>query len=139
MQERYYAMDPHNIVRIILGKSRESDSAEDNVYTRAAATLREWRAERCDRADTLAVVLVYFQRFTIPGTAEQRVRKGFMGLGKLEDYSNQIVYPHERTLAGPKQDRLQLLRHTRTHFEQIFMLYDDEEQRIDALLDSAPV
>ena len=137
MQERYYALDPHNIVRVILGKGREGDSAEDNVYTRAAAKLREWRAGGVIEPIPLPSFWVYFQRFVIPGTAEHRVRKGFIGLGRLEDYSSQIVYPHERTLAGPKQDRLQLLRHTRTHFEQIFMLYDDEEQRIDALLDSA--
>src|SRR5678815_3641719 len=135
MQERYYALDPHNIVRVILGKGREGDSAEDNVYTRAAAKLREWRAGGVIEPIPLPSFWVYFQRFVIPGTAEHRVRKGFIGLGKLEDYSSQIVYPHERTLAGPKQDRLQLLRHTRTHFEQIFMLYDDQELRIDRILD----
>jgi uncharacterized protein (DUF1015 family) len=64
-----------------------------------------------------------------------RVRKGFVGVGQLEDYSNKVVFPHERTLTGPKKDRLELLRHTRTQFEQIFMLYDDPERRIDRVLD----
>ena len=137
MRERYYAMDPHNIVRIVLGKSSENDSAESNVYTRAAATLREWRGTGVIEPMPAPVFIVYSQRFTVPGTGEQRIRKGFTGLGRLEDYANGVVYPHERTLAGPKQDRLQLLRHTRTHFEQIFMLYDDEEQRIDRVLDQA--
>ena len=137
MRERYYAMDPHNIVRIVLGKAFESDSAQSNVYTRAAATLREWRAAGVIEPMPSPAFVVYSQRFTVPGTTEQRVRKGFTGLGRIEDYANGVVYPHERTLAGPKQDRLQLLRHTRTHFEQIFMLYDDEEQRIDQLLDQA--
>ena len=136
MQERYYAMDPYNIVRVILGKNHEGDSPENNVYTRASATLRDWRASGVIEPMPASSFIVYFQRFVIPGTTEERIRKGFIGLGRLEDYANKIVYPHERTLAGPKQDRLQLLRHTRTHFEQIFMLYDDEEQRIDALLDA---
>jgi len=45
------------------------------------------------------------------------------------------VFPHERTLTGPKKDRLELLRYTRTQFEQIFMLYEDPEQRIDHVLE----
>ena len=56
-------------------------------------------------------------------------------MGQLEDYANKIVFPHERTLTGPKKDRLELLRHTRTQFEQIFMLYEDPERRIDHVMD----
>jgi uncharacterized protein (DUF1015 family) len=137
MQDRYYALDPHNIVRIVLGKSEAGDSQSNNVYTRAAAQLKAWREAKVLEPLPSPSFVVYFQRFTIPGTQEERVRKGFIGLGRLEDYANNVVFPHERTLSGPKQDRLQLLRHTRTHFEQIFMLYEDPEQRIDNILDSA--
>ena len=135
MQDRYYAADRHNIVRVILGRVLNGDSTENSVYTRAAATLNEWRQRNVIERMPAPAFVVYFQRFRIPGTKEDRVRKGFIGLGHLEDYSRKIVYPHELTLAGPKLDRLQLLRHTRTHFEQIFMLYDDEQQRIDRILD----
>ena len=48
-----------------------------------------------------------------------------------------VVYRHERTLAGPKKDRLDLLRHTRAHCELIFMLYSDAAGEIDGLLDQA--
>jgi len=137
MQDRYYALDPHNIVRIVLGKKEAGDSPTESVYTRAAALLDAWQKSGVLERLNSASFVVYFQRFTIPGTQETRLRKGFIGLGRLEDYANKIVYPHERTLAGPKQDRLELLRHTRTHFEQIFMLYEDREQRIDAMLDAA--
>jgi uncharacterized protein (DUF1015 family) len=137
MRDRYYTNDPHNIVRVILGKAQESDTTSSNVYTRAAANLKQWREAGVIETMPAPAFLVYFQRFTVPGTNQERVRKGFIGLGHLEDYSKKIIYPHERTLTGPKLDRLQLLRHTRTHFEQIFMLYDDERQRIDRLLDEA--
>jgi len=137
MQDRYYALDPHNIIRVILGRNLEGDAADNNVYTRAAATLREWRTAGVIEPMPVSSFVACFQRFTVPGTGQQRLRKGFIGLGRLEDYSKKIVFPHERTLAGPKQDRLQLLRTTKTHFEQIFMLYEDPEQRIDALLDAA--
>ena len=135
MQERYYALHPNNIIRIILGKAAPEDTAAKNVYTRAAAYLKEWRTSGVLEQLPEPAFFVYFQRFTVPGTTEVRVRKGFVGAGQLEDYKNKIVFPHERTLSGPKKDRLELLRHTRTQFEQIFMLYEDPEQRIDNRLD----
>src|SRR5262245_21867147 len=93
MQDRYYALSPYNIVRIILGKSAATDTAENNVYTRATAYLREWRQAGVIEPFASAAFLVYFQRFTFPGTSEQRVRKGFIGLGKIEDYKDKIVFP----------------------------------------------
>jgi uncharacterized protein (DUF1015 family) len=135
MQDRYYALHPNNIIRIVLGKTGPEDSATNNVYTRAAACLKEWRASGILEQVPEPAFFAYFQRFALPGTPEVRTRKGFVGLGRLEDYANKVVFPHERTLTGPKKDRLELLRHTRTHFEQIFMLYEDPAQRIDRLLE----
>jgi uncharacterized protein (DUF1015 family) len=66
-----------------------------------------------------------------------RVRKGFIGIGQLEDYSANIIHRHEQTLSGPKRDRLELLKHTQTHLEQIFLLYPDREGAIDGILDEA--
>jgi uncharacterized protein (DUF1015 family) len=135
MQERYYASHPNNIIRLVYGKGSPSDSASDNIYTRAAAQLKEWRASGVFQQIPEPAFFVYLQRFSIPGTNDIRVRKGFVGLGRLEDYSNKVVFPHELTLTGPKKDRLELLRHTKTQFEQIFMLYEDPERRIDGVMD----
>src|SRR5205823_11570280 len=110
-------------------------SPVNNVYTRAAEYLEEWRASGVLQQLPEPAFYVYFQRFTVPGTSDVRVRKGFVGLGQLEDYANKVVFPHERTLSGPKKDRLELLRHTRTQFEQIFMLYEDPQMRIDTMMD----
>ena len=135
MQERYYALHPNNIVRLIFGKNDPNDTPSNNVYTRAAADLQAWRHSGVFEQISEAAFFVYFQRFTVPGSNETRVRKGFVGLGRLEEYSNKVIFPHERTLTGPKKDRLELLRHTRTQFEQIFMLYEDPARRIDNLMD----
>jgi uncharacterized protein (DUF1015 family) len=137
MQERYYASHPNNIVRIVFGRSTREDSASDNVYTRAAAYLKEWRELGILEQRPEPAFYVYFQRFHVSGGNEVLLRKGFVGLGQLEDYSSKVVFPHERTLTGPKRDRLELLRHTRTQFEQIFMLYEDPAQLIDGALDEA--
>ena len=137
MQARYLSLSPHNLVRIILGERKPEDNAANNVYTRAAAHLNEWTGCGVLARDAAPAVFPYFQDFTIPDTGERLTRKGFIALGAVEDYSAGIVHRHEQTLAGPKKDRLELLRHTHAHFGQIFMLYPDRAGEIDALLDEA--
>ncbi|MFB3779182.1 MAG: DUF1015 domain-containing protein [Bryobacteraceae bacterium] len=137
MRERYLSLSPHNLVRIILGERYPSDSAEDNVYTRAAGHLSRWIAEGVLVRDPEPAFFAYFQEFTVPDTGERLLRKGFIGLGAVEDYADGIVHRHEQTLSGPKQDRLELLRHTGAHFGQIFMLYPDPAGEVDAILDEA--
>jgi uncharacterized protein (DUF1015 family) len=82
-------------------------------------------------------VFPYFQEFTEPDTGERLVRKGFIALGGVEDYSAGMVYRHEQTLSGPKKDRMELLRHTHAHCEQLFMLYADPAGAVDGLLETA--
>src|SRR5215469_16537116 len=69
MQERYYALHPNNIIRIILGKTEPTDTASNNVYTRAAATMKQWRENGILEKVPEPVFIIYFQRFTIPGTS----------------------------------------------------------------------
>ncbi|MEK7216445.1 MAG: DUF1015 domain-containing protein, partial [Chloroflexota bacterium] len=134
MQERYYALGPHNLIRLELGRKEPGDNETHNVYTRAAG----WLAEQIRLAvlvqDPRPALYPYFQEYTVPGSREKRLRKGLIALGKIEDYEARVIHPHERTLAGPKADRLELLRHTRTHTGQLFLLYDDPEQEVDRLL-----
>jgi uncharacterized protein (DUF1015 family) len=137
MQARYLSLSPYNLVRVILGERKPSDSETDNVYTRAAGFLDEWIASGILARDTEPGIFPYFQEFTVPDTDERLVRKGFIALGAVEDYSAKVVHRHEQTLSGPKKDRLELLRHTHAHFGQIFMLYPDPSGAIDALLDQA--
>jgi uncharacterized protein (DUF1015 family) len=137
MQAKYLAASPYNLVRVILGERKPDDSERDNVYTRAAKYLNDWIASGVLARDAEPGVYPYFQEFTVPDTGERLVRKGFIALGAVEDYSASIVYRHEHTLAGPKKDRLELLRHTRAHCELLFMLYPDPAGAIDAVLDEA--
>ena len=137
MQERYYAASPYNLVRIILGKRFATDSSTENPYTRASALFHEWRQQGVLLQDSEPSLYRYTQQFPSPDSSLQFERRGFIALGKLEDYSAGIVFRHEQTLAKPKADRLDLLRATRAHFEQIFMLYSDPEGEIEKALESA--
>src|SRR5579871_239149 len=132
MQDRYYDADPYNLVRIILGRSHPGDTVAENVYTRAAAFSRQWRDEGILRQDSAPSIYTYSQAFTSPsGTSFER--RGFIALGRVEDYSAKVVFRHEQTLAKPKADRLDLLRATRVHYEQLLLLYEDSGE-IDGLL-----
>jgi len=137
MRQRYLAASPYNLVRVILGERHPADSESDNVYTRAAHYLDAWTAEGILARDAEPGLFAYFQEFTVPDSGERLVRKSFIGLGAVEDYSAGVVYRHEQTLSGPKKDRLELLRHTHAHFGQLFMLYPDPAGEIDSLLDEA--
>ncbi len=137
MQARYLSLSPYNLVRLILGERFATDTGENNVYTRAAGLLRDWIQAGILERDGEPSLYAYFQKFAVPDTGETRERKGFIGLGAVEDYSAGVVHRHEQTLSGPKKDRMELLRHTRAHFGQIFMLYPDPELTIDGMLDRA--
>jgi uncharacterized protein (DUF1015 family) len=133
MQDRYYAASPYNLVRIILGKQQPTDHEGDNRYTRAAEFFRDWRREGIFLQDSQPSLYLYLQRFTAPGRTEME-RRGFIALGPIEDYRAGVVFRHEQTMAGPKADRLELLRAARAHFGQIFMLYSDPAREIEGVL-----
>ncbi len=137
MQARYLSLSPYNLVRIILGERMPKDSESDNPYTRAAGLLKDWIGSGILEHEGEPAFYAYFQKFTAPDTGQVLERKGFIGLGAVEDYSAGVVHRHEQTLSGPKKDRMELLRHTRAHFGQIFMLYPDPQLAIDGILDQA--
>ena len=129
MQRRYYDASPYNLVRIILGLAEPGDDGTRNVYTRAAEQFRLLRERQVLLQDPRPAIYRYDQRFVLPQQKTVAERHGFIALGAVEDYG-QSVFRHEQTLAKPKSDRLELLRATRGHFGQIFMLYDDPERKV---------
>jgi Uncharacterized conserved protein len=125
MQERYYQASPYNLVRVILGKHFPTDTDEENVYTRAADTLRTWRREHILAEESEPALYGYSQTYTVPHTEEVRERRGFIALGHLYDYAEKVIYRHEQTFPKHKSDRMSLFKATRAYCEQIYMLYSD--------------
>jgi len=137
MQEQYYAASPYNLISVEKGRVSTGDTPQSNVYTCAAKKIEEWIAEKILVQDAAPNLCVYSQEFTVPGSGAHRVRLGFIALVRLEDYDEHVVFRHERTLSGPKADRIELLNQTRVQTGQLFLLYDDAAKKIDALLESA--
>ena len=135
MQQAYYQRSPYNLVRIILGLPELFDAERgESVYTRAARDFKAWREQAVLVQEKDPCIFAYSQRFRVPGTDIVKERRGFIALGKLHDYSDQVVFRHEQTLSKPKSDRLNLLKATHVHFGQIFMLYSDPAGSVEKIL-----
>jgi uncharacterized protein (DUF1015 family) len=135
MQQAYYQSSPYNLVRIILGLPELFDAERgESVYSRAARDFRAWREQGILIQEKSPCIFAYAQRFQVPGSDLVKERRGFIALGKLHDYADQVVFRHEQTLSKPKSDRLNLLKATHAHFGQIFMLYSDPAGSVEQIL-----
>lgn len=135
-QDILYNMSPYNIVRLTKGKELPEDTDQDNKYTRAAQTLQEWKRDEVLIPHRHEHIYVYEQEYFMPN-GERRSRKGFIALMRVEPFDQGNVRPHEKTLAGPSQDRYRLLSACRANFGQIFALYTDPHGVIAQFMENA--
>lgn len=135
MQEKYYVASPYNLITVEKGKAYPEDTADNNVYTRAGKKVQEWIADKVLAKDPDPSIYIYVQDYLVPGTQTKKTRTGFIALGRVEDYDAKVVFRHEKTLSGPKADRIELLKHTHVQTGQLFLLYNDAPGRIDAILE----
>jgi uncharacterized protein (DUF1015 family) len=118
-QERLHAMSPWNVVRVTYPR----ESADK--YAKARAVLDRWLAEGVWTREDRPAIYPYHQTYTVAG--ETVTRAGFVALGEVTPYTDGVVLPHERTHAGPKKDRLQLLEATGADMGLLFMLVADPD------------
>ncbi|MFH1011165.1 MAG: DUF1015 domain-containing protein [bacterium] len=123
LQEEYYARSPYNVARIIKSKEQVANPSTD--YPEAGQLFRQWLSGGVLRQESEPGLYPYYQVFKVDG--REFTRKGFVALVALEEGQ---VRAHERTLAGPKADRLRLLRQVQANDELIFMLFSDAQGRV---------
>jgi uncharacterized protein (DUF1015 family) len=131
-REELMARSPHNVVRLIL-----PEGEGDEKYGRAARVLASWRESGVLVRDEGPAFYRYEQSFDPPGGGARRRRRGFLALVRAVPFEARIVLPHERTLSGPKEDRLKLFRATGTNLSPGFMLYRDPRGALEPALDTA--
>jgi uncharacterized protein (DUF1015 family) len=131
------ARDPRNIVAIDLPVGNGEDDPDER-YRRAARLYNGWRADGTLRKDRQPSLYVYEQEFGVPGTGVRRIQRGFYGRLRLEPFGpGSGVLPHERTLAGPKEDRYKLMRATGASFSGVMVLHADPSGTASRLLAEA--
>ena len=127
-----FARHPYNVVRLEL-----PEGEGDAKYGNAAALLGEWNKSGVLARDAEPAFYRYDQSFLPPGGGAQTItRRGFFAAVRLHPFSDRIILPHERTLSGPKEDRLKLFRATRAQVSPGFMLYADPRGELEAPLET---
>jgi uncharacterized protein (DUF1015 family) len=109
---------PDNAVQLIL-PNLGGDPAQKSPYERAASTLTDWVSNGIMAVDDVAAVYVYEMAPT-----DGSVTRGLLGAIELHDYRDQVILPHENTMAGPVADRLALMEATDANLEPIYLVYD---------------
>lgn len=130
----FFERDPYNSIRFELTRDASEEAGTD--YAHLSELLAQWRKEGVLIQDETPAYYVMKQRFqTTDGDVLERV--GFYAELGLAEYSEKQVMPHERTLAGPKADRLKLLRAAEANLSSVFLLYEDSENALGEHLLSA--
>lgn len=131
MQEELYKKHKYNVVRLILGKIYPDDDENNNRYTRAKVYLEDWLKKGILIESNKPAIYPYKIEYEHDG---KKTFRGFFILLKL-DHNYKQVRAHEKTLSKPKEDRLKLMRETKTNLEPIELLYMDEEDEIQKIID----
>lgn len=125
---------PSNIIRLILSQPKSDDTETENQYTRAATLLKQWITDHTLIRDSSPSYYIYDQSFHAPD-GKHYTRRALIGLGKLEPFENKVILPHEKTHAGPKIDRLNLMRTCHANLSPIFLIYQDPDGDIEHIME----
>ena len=120
------------MVRLILGRDEPGDDDQRNKYTRAADLLRDWRAQGALRETAGPAWFLYEMRFAFQGH-DRRIR-GVVAAVDVEPFGGGVV-PHERTLPGPVEDRMRLLRAVRANLSPVYALWKGPTPVVAELFD----
>ena len=136
LRAQYLRQSPYSFVRLILTDADPHRPQTDNPYAATRELYDRWLQERSLVRSPRPAMYVYHQTFRLAdGTS--LTRRAFIAALQLTPFEEGTVLPHERTLSAPKADRLNLFRATQVSFEPIFVLYPDEGNQINAVLDAA--
>ena len=123
-QALFYERHPNNVIRLILGRTKTTDTAQDNPHIRSAGHYRQWISESILKRDEQPAL--YLKAITY--THENRVitRYGLIALVGLEPFAKRIILPHEKTFSKVRSERLKLMKATHCNYCPIFSLYPDD-------------
>ncbi|MDP4152126.1 MAG: DUF1015 domain-containing protein [Bacillota bacterium] len=128
-RKSYEASNPNNII------SLELPDGGENRYKNAGKKLSEMINEGILKQDEHDSLYIYEEEFTAYGIRKKV--KGLITLVRLEEFSKNIVLPHEETLSKAKADRFNLMCETFCNFSQVYSLYMDGDKNTRSKIESA--
>ncbi|MEE9399850.1 MAG: DUF1015 domain-containing protein [Dehalococcoidales bacterium] len=132
MQPELYRRSEYNFVRLEFNRELPQDTANDNKYTRSAATLEQWLKQDILVADEKPAIYLHDHYFTHQDREYRR--RGMIARVRLEEWDRTVVRPHEGTMAEPKGDRLSLLWALQANTSSVFTFFEDRGKQISSLL-----
>lgn len=133
---------PKNIVHVDLPEGESGrDPAQKHVL--GAVEFRDWLSEEVLVRDIVPSIYVYRQDYLVPqalrsveaeDSAETRVLVGLIGAVCLEEFSSGVILPHEKTMRGPKEDRLLQMEASRSNMSCVFAFCSDDGGEMSRLL-----
>jgi len=132
-KDRLLVGSRYNIVAVDLPVAPAREAGRPEVYEEAGRTLREWLAAGVLRRDPAPGLYICHQMCEVAG--QQLTRRMLLTVMRIEEFAKGVVIPHERTYAGPKEDRLRLMRATRCQLSPVFGLYGDPSNSVAAATD----
>lgn len=133
-REELYRRSDYNIVKLILAKGSKDLADPNNRYDEAQKNFYKWLDEKVLIKLEKPCILYILQRYTT-ANGKKIERKGFIARNRIEDFSTKKILPHEFTMGGPKEDRLNLTKKCDANFSQIFMVYSDPQKQIESAVD----
>ncbi|MBE3137258.1 MAG: DUF1015 domain-containing protein [Thermoplasmata archaeon] len=134
MQNELHTKNEYNFVKLILGKISPDDTETNNRYTRAKQLFDAWQKQEILVPASAPAIYPYKVDYTVNKTKKQM--NGFFVILKL-DPEYKSVKAHEKTLAKPKADRLNLMRACYANLEPIQLMYMDQNDSIRKTMDAA--
>jgi len=125
----------YNFVRLEAAQSTPGDSPQNNKFTRTRDLLDAWLKKGVLKVEGEPALYLDDHYFSFAGKTYQR--RGLIATIRLEEWEKMVVRPHEDTFAGPKVERLELMRATRAGISPIMALYQDSGRKLSALLEEA--
>jgi uncharacterized protein (DUF1015 family) len=135
--ESYVSKTPYSMIRLDITKNPGPATGGDDRYREAAALMQQWLAEGVLLRDQQDSLYLYEVEYLHPPTGAKRVRKGFVCLVGLAEFSEGVVKPHEKTFDTVIQDRLKLTTFCEAQFSQVFSLFPDRNNEVIGLLEQA--
>ena len=123
-QAAFYERHPNNVIRLILGRTKATDTARDNPHSRSAAYYRQWVSEGILKQDEQAAL--YLKSITYVHEEKTITRYGLVALVGLEPFEKRVILPHEKTFSKVRSERLELMKATQCNYCPIFSLYPDD-------------
>ncbi len=126
-RNKLYEKSDYNIVKLILSK-------ENDPYTDAKNNFEDWKAKEVLIKTKKPAIFYIIQKYTNE-KGKLIERKGFIARNKIHSFDDKKILPHEYTMSGPKEDRFKLVSACKAFFSQIFLVYNDEQFKIEKMVE----